>query len=1015
MAGGQKKLEAEIRIKGKADGSLNQLAAALQGIATIAQGISKPIQEVIEDSLEYYKGYEKNMLDAKGALSAQYDSYAELERVMSNLDTQAQNWAASTIFHTSDVSKAISEAAHAGWSYEEMTSGIPAAMQLAQAGGYELSSALDQVIKVTNASGTAFEDVGEMIDMWALASNLGATNVEQMGEALTRMGSTVQFAGGMDQAFTMLTLLANMGTVGEEAGTLLRNSMLRLVAPTKKAGEAMAALEITDDEADELAADADALAAANKQLEKYGFSVYNEKGELKDMTTIFSDLSNAVDGMTDQDRNTLLSAIFPTRTITGAMNLLKSIENGSWTEVLSQMSEAKGYAAEVAGIQNESYANQIELFTSKVEKLKTTIGSIVAPNLEKVMTAVGGVLDKINGLDATTTAGLTGMLEGIAAVGPLTSGVAVIASLFASMNKYQLAIAGTALALTGVAAAIGAISEVSSQNWKDNFGDMALDLKTLNDNVKSIQTPFTEGLSSISGAYSALTTALTEYETGVSAFMSGIDTSTITGKALTPVEIQSLKDYGASIGSAVLEGINGASTISLSTLNLAYGDENGEVSEENSAVYNSLYDKIDSFYGGLSEHATDIGTQLGSALSSALEDRVIDIDEQAMIQKLVDEYNTIQEQVAAVLAQQNLYEQIEAASRVSWDTFSEFSSGLMTTYDERVAGVNAAFDGLQAVSRMAIENDLKRQLTDEEWRERDEYKNNEAQRAEQIAAVGDEFARPLNTALETLMRSSDASDAWNMLNTMASAGYTPDQFDGNYGLWSQFTDVPVSQLIEQFKIVGGALADIQKRSPDLYTAMGGDAINGWVDAMYGKGLTYMSAVGDSGGTESEFAAGYAGGKKITVPVTADTSKAEGQIDQLNGESVSVNVNANISGIGAKIKSLTSRTYATGGRATEASIFGEAGAEWAIPEQHSERTADLLDSARKASGFTWGELIARTGGLNSRSVPSGSTFVYSPTINTNDSNGVADALARDKEMMKRWWRKMQQQDSMEVYA
>lgn len=1011
MAGGQKKLEAEIRIKGKADGSLNQLASTLQTISTIAQGISKPIQEVLKDSLEYYKGYEKNMLDAKGALSAQYDSYAELERVMSNLDTQAQNWAASTIFHTSDVSKAISEAAHAGWSYEEMTSGIPAAMQLAQAGGYELSSALDQVIKVTNASGTAFEDVGGMIDMWTMAANLGATSVEEMGGALTRMGSTIQFAGGMDQAFTMLTLLANMGTVGEEAGTLLRNSMLRLVAPTKKAGEAMAALEITDDEADELAADADALAAANKQLEKYGFSVYNEKGELKDMTTIFSDLAGAVDGMTDQDRNTLLSAIFPTRTITGAMNLLKSIENGSWTEVLSQMAEAKGYAAEVAGIQNESYANQIELFTSKIEKLKTKIGSIVAPNLEKVMTTVGGVLDKINGLDDTSAAGFTGFLEGIAAAGPISTGVAAIGGFFTMLNANQRIIFLSALGVSALAGAIGALIEVSNQDFKSNFGDMSLDITTLNNFVSNIGTEFVDGTGQITTAYTELTSAITAYEDSVGSFMSGIDTATITGKALTPQEISALKEYGSSIGTAVLDGITSAEQLAKAELNSVYANADGEVAPEHSVMYNALWNNLESLYGGLSEQAASVGSRLGKAMSDALSDNVISVDEQSIIDSLVQEYNAIEQQVAAILAQKNLYEQINAASSVSWDTFETFAANTEASYKDTVAKENAIIDGLEATERMAIEKRLG-PLTDEQWLNRLEYKALEKRRSERLADAAAQYQRPMDIAVDTLMGSSEAADAWKILRDMQAAGVDASAF-ADPGMWSQFSDKSIPELFNQFDVIGDVFARLGKIAPELINSEDMLGYRETAGLMRQRAQVSKEQYTASGLSPEAFASQYnPTGKKITVDIAANTNPAEQQIDSaLNGKTYTVNVNASVrqSGLPSMLR------FAEGGRSTEAAIFGEAGAEWAIPEQHSERTADLLDSARKASGFTWGELISRTGGLNSKSMTSGSTFVYSPTINASDSSGVADALARDKETMKRWWKRMQQQDSMEVYA
>ena len=95
------------------------------------------------------------------------------------------------------------------------------------------------------------------------------------------------------------------------------------------------------------------------------------------------------------------------------------------------------------------------------------------------------------------------------------------------------------------------------------------------------------------------------------------------------------------------------------------------------------------------------------------------------------------------------------------------------------------------------------------------------------------------------------------------------------------------------------------------------------------------------------------------------------------------------------------TYAEGGRATTASIFGEAGPEWAIPEEHSERTADLLAAAARASGFTWNELLARNGGLNgnANSGPNVTIGNYAPVINAGNAAGVAQALEEDKERLK----------------
>ena len=110
-------------------------------------------------------------------------------------------------------------------------------------------------------------------------------------------------------------------------------------------------------------------------------------------------------------------------------------------------------------------------------------------------------------------------------------------------------------------------------------------------------------------------------------------------------------------------------------------------------------------------------------------------------------------------------------------------------------------------------------------------------------------------------------------------------------------------------------------------------------------------------------------------------------------------------------------FAAGGRATSASIFGEAGPEWAIPEEHSERTADLLNAAREASGFTWTDLLTRYGGLNANpnagTIPT--TIIYSPTINAQDATGVEKVLSDDKERLEKWFAEKKMRDEVEVYA
>lgn len=151
---------------------------------------------------------------------------------------------------------------------------------------------------------------------------------------------------------------------------------------------------------------------------------------------------------------------------------------------------------------------------------------------------------------------------------------------------------------------------------------------------------------------------------------------------------------------------------------------------------------------------------------------------------------------------------------------------------------------------------------------------------------------------------------------------------------------------------------------------------------------------------------------VTMPSGAAAGKefqteAQQYLDN-NPGSWTINTTTDFGGKGGQVWK-PFKLYATGGRATEASIFGEAGPEWAIPEEHTDRTASLLDAARRGAGFTWPELMGKSG----RSTPM--QLIYSPTIVANDATGVADKLTEDKRRLEKWWKEKQIMEQVEVYS
>lgn len=130
------------------------------------------------------------------------------------------------------------------------------------------------------------------------------------------------------------------------------------------------------------------------------------------------------------------------------------------------------------------------------------------------------------------------------------------------------------------------------------------------------------------------------------------------------------------------------------------------------------------------------------------------------------------------------------------------------------------------------------------------------------------------------------------------------------------------------------------------------------------------------------------------------------LDALAGKTTETGVNGKYKGF---------LGFAEGGYADVPSIFGEAGGEWAIPQEHSDRTAALLNAAREGSGFTWPDLIGRTGGLNADANHTPAQLIYSPTIIVKDARGVREALDEDRERLDKWFREKQLRDEIEVYS
>lgn len=230
-----------------------------------------------------------------------------------NLRDYAQFMGSNTAFSATEAADALNYMALAGYDAQTSMQMLPNVLNLAAAGNMDLARASDMVTDTQTAFGISLERTSQMVDEMAKASSTGNTSVEQLGDAFLTVGGlaqelnggivtladgTTQSVDGVQELEIALTAMANAGIKGSEAGTHMRNMLLKLSSPTD-----------------------DGTAA----LEAMGVAVFDTEGKMRSLTDIMGDLSMQLGSMSQEDAIQTISDLFNTRDMASAKSLLNAV------------------------------------------------------------------------------------------------------------------------------------------------------------------------------------------------------------------------------------------------------------------------------------------------------------------------------------------------------------------------------------------------------------------------------------------------------------------------------------------------------------------------------------------------------------------------------------------------------------------------------------------------------------------------------------------------------------------
>jgi len=213
-----------------------------------------------------------------------------------------------------------------------------AAITLSQAAGMELPAAATALTDAMNQFGAGADQAQVFIDALANGAKFGSAEIPQLTEALLKFGAVARSTNvNIKESAALVELLAENGLKGADAGTALRNVLLKLSAP-------------------------DALPRkAQEELNGLGISM----DKLKDKTLPIQERLEMLKPLLKD--NASIVKVFGVENATAAINVIEHTDR--LKELTTQMGEV-GTAEEQATI-------RMNTLTGKTEQLKSTYDSLV--------------------------------------------------------------------------------------------------------------------------------------------------------------------------------------------------------------------------------------------------------------------------------------------------------------------------------------------------------------------------------------------------------------------------------------------------------------------------------------------------------------------------------------------------------------------------------------------------------------------------------------------------------------
>ena len=379
----------------KSENSITSLGKTIAGVVSAGA-----ILKLGKDAINTGMNFDSAMSQVAATMGLTQNEINSTDGVFQKLRTTALDMGSSTKFSASEAAEGLNYLAMSGMDADTMMKALPITLQMAGASGIDLATTCDKLTNIMSSLGLASKDsatymnnMGTVTDVFALTSTKANTDVMGLYESISQVGATARVMQNPLSELSIATgILADNDIQASEAGTILRNLLLSLTAPTD---------------------------SAKKAMDELGFSAFDTNGELRPMQDILQELNEKFSQMTTEEKMDIMNKIFNKTDLKG-INALLGESGDRWDELEVAIDNCEGSAEQMYKTQNDNLKGSLTELSSAVEGLKIAISDKLTPAIRPVVEAITKFAQEI-----------TKVIQGAEDANPVLEALAMVLTILA--------------------------------------------------------------------------------------------------------------------------------------------------------------------------------------------------------------------------------------------------------------------------------------------------------------------------------------------------------------------------------------------------------------------------------------------------------------------------------------------------------------------------------------------------------------------------------------------------------